>query len=319
MLVESLTLAVDSIPSLGRSTDTLERRYTNEQSAFAQVEDMRVHYRVEGDPEGQTLLLLHGTYSSLHTWEGWVEQLRDRFHIVRLDMPGFGLTGPREHGDHTVRCLVDAVVGVSDHLGLDDVVVVGNSLGGGVGWRLAARRPDLVSGAILIDAGGGTLLCRIIDSLTSPLVAQYALSRAAVRLVINDAYASANSPSHSVVRRYHDLLLRSGNRPAVREIARTYRENHRDHCGSRSLLPSLPSMHEPYSGICDPYCISDIDAPVLFQWGAEDSWLPVRFGRELDERVDESDFIVYEDAGHVPMEERPVETAADARDFLDSL
>jgi pimeloyl-ACP methyl ester carboxylesterase len=78
-------------------------------------------------------------------------------------------------------------------------------------------------------------------------------------------------------------------------------------------------MHDPCSGICDPYCISDVDAPVLFRWGEEDAWLPVRFGHELADRVPESEFVVYDDAGHVPMEERPVETAADAREFLDSL
>jgi pimeloyl-ACP methyl ester carboxylesterase len=148
---------------------------------------------------------------------------------------------------------------------------------------------------------------------------QHGLSKAAVRFVINDAYADTNQPDRETVRRYYDLLLRAGNRPAVREIARTYRADNREHCGDRHLLPTLPSVHEPYAGICDPYCISDVDAPVLFQWGTEDEWLPISFGRDLAARVADSRFHAYEQVGHVPMEERPAETAADARAFVDSL
>jgi pimeloyl-ACP methyl ester carboxylesterase len=171
MLLETLTLAVESVPALGKSTGRLERRYTNERSAFAELGDTRVHYRTAGDPAARTLVLIHGTYSSLHTWEGWVDELADEYHLVSLDMPGFGLTGPRREGEHTVKHLVDTVIRLCELLALDDIVVAGNSLGGGVGWRLAARRPTLVAGLVLLNAGGGTLLCRIVDSLTTPLVA----------------------------------------------------------------------------------------------------------------------------------------------------
>jgi len=318
MVLEPVRLAVEGMPSLGMSTDRLERRYTNEQSSFVTLDDARVHYRSEGNPDGQTLLLIHGTYSSLHTWDGWVDQLRDQFHLVRLDLPAFGLTGPRAEGEHTLTFLVDTVLALCDHLDLEDMVVVGNSLGGGVAWRAAARRPEMVAGAVFIDAGGGTLICRIVDSLASPFITQYALSRLAVRLVIEDAYAQANSPSNETVRRYHDLILRDGNRSAVREIARAYRSDHREHCGSKSFVPGLPSMQEPVAGICDPYCVSDVAAPTLFQWGREDDWLPLRFGEELADRVPDSRLIAYEDAGHVPMEERPAETAADAREFVET-
>ena len=92
-MLEPLTLAVESLPSLPASTDRLERRYTDDHSAFVSVEDARIHHREHGNPDNQTLLLVHGTYSSLQTWDDWVDELVEEYHLVRLDLPGFGLTG----------------------------------------------------------------------------------------------------------------------------------------------------------------------------------------------------------------------------------
>ena len=59
---------------------------------------MSVHVRDEG--QGPPLVLLHGTGSTLQTWDGWVEALKGQRRIVRVDMPGFGLTGPNPAGDY---------------------------------------------------------------------------------------------------------------------------------------------------------------------------------------------------------------------------
>jgi len=313
------TLVVESVPAFTRSTSWLEKKYTDEHSEFVEVRDSRIHYRSEGNEENQTLVLLHGTFSSLHTWDGWVEQLKDEYHLVRLDMPGFGLTGPREKDEHRLEYLVNTVGEFCETLELEDIVVVGNSLGGGVAWRLATWNPDLARGAILIDAGGGTLLCRILDSLTTPLISQLGVSRLMARMVLNDAYGSKATPSTETVRRYHDLVLRPGNRRAARELSRNFRRDHPDACGEKHLVPTPPSFHEPSPNLCDPYCISDMGIPVLFQWGEEDDWLPPSFGRELSARVQRSTFIAYEDIGHLPMEEAPAETAADARQFIQQI
>ena len=319
MLADVITLASETVPTLPRSRDSLERRYTDEHSEYVEVGDARIHYRSHGDPENPTVLLIHGTYSSLHTWDGWVDQLDEELHLVRLDLPAFGLTGPRREGEHTLGYLVDAVGEFCDELGLRELVVAGNSLGGGIAWRLETRRPDLVEGLILIDAGGTTLVSRILDSLTASPLLKYVLTPAAVRLVIEDAYASGRSPSPDTVRRYYDLIRYPGNREAVREIARTYQRDYPDIVDSAPTIPRPPSWHDPRPKVCDPTCIYRVEAPTLFQWGGEDGWLPPSFGRELADQVPNSEFVEYESVGHVPMEEAPAETAADAREFVDSL
>lgn len=299
----------------------LEEKYTNEASSFVNLREARVHYRDEGPRDAPAVVLIHGTYSSLHTWDDWVDEFDDEFRTVRLDMPGFGLTGPRD-GDHTLEELVLTVGALCDHLDLDEVAVAGNSLGGGVGWRLSLERPDLVSRLVLLNAGGATLLSAVSGNLIStvgPMAQRYVTPRIVTRLLLLDAYHDNSMVTTDLVERYHDLLLRQGNRSAVVELARNYERDHYDpdeDVRHDSNLPTLPTSHEAHPDVWDDYDISDVSVPTLFQWGAEDTWLSESFGRELSVRVPQSEFVVYEDVGHVPMEEAPELTAADAMDAM---
>lgn len=313
-----------SLFQLDRSRSTLRDQYTNEHSEFVDVGDARIHYREEGDPDGDTLLLLHGTYSSLHTWDDWVSTLESEFHIVRLDMPGFGLTGPRSNGEHTLEYLIETIGAFCDELGLEEVAVAGNSLGGGVAWRLSLERPDLVGRLLLLDAGGATLLSKLGRGFTpggTDLLPRYLTPRLVVRLILKDAYGDPSLVTTALVRRYHDLVLGAGNRRAVIEIARNYREDHvtiEDSGLFGVQTPTLPSNHdhELSPNVQDGYDIGDVSVPTLFLWGTEDEWLPVSFGRELAAAAPESTFISYDGVGHIPMEEAPVSTATDAKQFL---
>lgn len=305
-----------------RSIEGLERRYANAESEFVQVGDARIHYRDEGNPDGTTLLLLHGTYSSLHTWDEWVTALGDEFRIVRLDLPGFGLTGPRSDGEHTLEYLIEAVGHFCDELGLEDVAVAGNSLGGGIAWRLSLDRPDLVSKLVLINAGGATLLATLKGSLMrygTQYVPRYVTPRLLIRLIIRDAYGDPSKVEPHTVRRYHDLLLRSGNRRAVIEIATNYAAAHHDddieHV-TEPPIPFLPSAYDTSPVVLDEYELAEISVPTLFQWGSEDEWLSLSFGRELADRIPGSTFITYDGLGHIPMEESPSVTATDAAAFI---
>lgn len=305
-----------------KGTTALERAYTDRTSGFVEVGDSRVHYREAGDRSDPTLVLLHGTYSSLHTWDGWVAELEDRYHILRLDMPGFGLTGPRTQGEHTLEYLIETVGKFCDALGVSRVTLVGNSLGGGIAWRLSVERPALVSRLILIDAGGTTLLARLAGNLMSlgtDLVPRYITPRLVIRLIIRDAYGDESKVTPALVRRYHDLLLRPGNRRSVLEVARNYAADHPggeidDPYGSR--LPYLPSSYDPSPHILDTYDIEAVSVPTLFQWGSEDEWLSLAFGKKLAERIPDSHFLTYDGIGHIPMEEAPIPTARDADRFL---
>ena len=59
-----------------------------------------------------------------------------------------------------------------------------------------------------------------------------------------------------------------------------------------------------------------IDMPTLIMWGEEDSWIPVSQGYALEKAISGSKLVVFENAGHVPMEEIPTESVAKYLSFL---
>ena len=93
------------------------------------------------------------------------------------------------------------------------------------------------------------------------------------------------------IDRYYDMALRAGNRQAFIDRVHT---NHTDMSNR----------------------ISEISCPTLIMWGAEDTWVNPEDAHRFDADILDSELIMYEGVGHVPMEEIPVRTAEDALSFL---
>jgi pimeloyl-ACP methyl ester carboxylesterase len=271
----------------------LERRYANGASRFVDVDGARVHYRDEGPRDGPTLVALHGMYSSLHTWDDWVGALADRVRVVRMDLPGFGLTGPTTAGTYDMPYYVDIVEAFCRRLEMDEVALAGNSMGGGVAWRVAAEHPELVDRLLLLDSVGRQVVPDGAEFLVQPgvsIVPRYLTPRAAFREILRDAYGDPSRLERGDVRRYHDLLRRTGNRRAVLSLLRA----------------ASPADVDP----------AEVTCPTLVQWGERDTWLPLSLGEKLAGEIPDGKLRTYEGVGHIPMEEAPAATAADAVEFL---
>lgn len=278
-----------------RPGSCLEDRYTDDASAFVDVGGARIHYRDEGPRDAPVVLALHGVYSSLHTWDRWVDALGDQFRIVRLDLPGFGLTGPNDGGEYDLPYYVQALDAFCEKLGLDTVALAGNSLGGAIGWRFAVEHPDRVRRLVLLDAGRQQLVPSAARLFATPgldVVPRYLTPRATTRAILRDAYGDPEQLTQSVVRRYHDLLLRTGNRRAVIKLAET----------------AEPAPYDP----------TDVACPTLVQWGEQDDWLPPALGERFVHEIRDATMETYPGVGHIPMEEAPERTARDAAAFLQS-
>ena len=111
--------------------EALAPRWAPSPSTFVTVEGLRVHVRDEGartDPV--PVVLLHGTSASLHTWDGWVAALAPARRVIRMDLPGFGLSDGFPSGDYGVPRYVAFLRRLLDQLGVSRAIVAGNSLGG---------------------------------------------------------------------------------------------------------------------------------------------------------------------------------------------
>jgi haloalkane dehalogenase len=113
----------------------------------AVVDGTVISYTDEGT--GPTLVLVHdGLWSFL--WGQAIERLRDQFRVITLDFPGSGLSpaADRPVGLESDSALLEMLV---DRLELSELTLVAHDLGGPVGLGLAARRPDLVTGLVLVN------------------------------------------------------------------------------------------------------------------------------------------------------------------------
>jgi pimeloyl-ACP methyl ester carboxylesterase len=294
-LVAVLVLALAAMVRPDIPLEELRPRYAGGASRFIDVDGRHIHYRDEG--KGPPLLLLHGTSSSLHTWDGWVKALGGTRRTIRLDLPGYGLTGPAPDGDQTPARQARIVAELLTRLGVHQADVAGNSLGGRVALTFALAYPERVRKLVLVDASGlsgqetpGIFKLARVPGLSALL--RWVTPRFLVRKNVEEVYGVDARIREDTVDRYHDIARREGNRAAVIERFRA------------APFPDLDDR------------VSAIRAPTLLLWGARDPWIPLSFGQRLSRAIAGSRLVVYPDAGHVPMEELPEQTARDADAFL---
>jgi len=287
--------------------------FADKQSRYMDVEGLRVHYKLEGvSVHSQApVLLIHGTASSLHTWDAWTKYfVQNGFRVLRVDLPGYGITGAtiyqqedqvhlyesHQHSNLTVDYDVHILTQLLDKLGIDKFNVAGNSYGGRISAELAIRFPSRVQKLVLISSAGlntgrhGFLQLASIPYLSSWVIAF--LTEGLIRRAVYSVYLDPSKVTDQLVQRYHELMLREGNRQA--------------------LLDRMARMT-----LGKPEKFSQIKAPTLIMWGKHDSWISVDHAHKFHSLIAKSKLKLY-DAGHVAMEEIPEQTAADAISFLTS-
>ncbi|NLI69509.1 MAG: alpha/beta hydrolase [Firmicutes bacterium] len=277
--------------------ETLAQEYANEQSRFLEVDGLDVHYRDEG--EGEPLVLLHGWSASLHTWDAWAEILKEDFRVIRLDLPAFGLTGPATDADYSIDYYVDFLDHFLAALDVKESYIAGNSLGGGITWLYAAKHPEKVKKIILLDAAGYKMEMPSITRLAAPefvrSAIKYITPRYAIRFLVGQVYGEKEKITNETVKRYHRLLLREGNREVLFGVL--------DRIQDRS--------NEEVAQL-----LGSVEIPALIMWGEKDAWIAPELADRFEQDLPDARLITYENAGHIPMEEVPEDTAHDARSFL---
>ena len=296
--------AVPLMRAPDREVATLVARWAPPPSDFIDLQGQLVHVRDEG-PRNDPLpiVLLHGTSASLHTWEGWARALRGQRRVIRLDLPGFGLTGPYT-GAFAGRAYTpddDArfTLAVLDALKLQRFAIGGNSLGGEVAWRVALAAPERVDRLVLVDAAGHRfepgavpLGWRIARVPVLNQLFEHLLPRPLVVSGLVNVYGDPNRITEELVDRYFELTLRAGNRRALGERLRAY-----DRGTGEAQIATLK-------------------LPTLILWGGRDRLIAPEFGQRFAREIAGSRLVVFEALGHVPHEEDPAATVEPVKAFL---
>lgn len=295
LLVLAIGVALIIYYSPDRSLEELRDKWSYDNSKFVDIDGMPVHYRING--EGVPLVLIHGTAASVHTWETWTEELQDDFKVISLDMPAFGLTGPNNDGVYSLDFYAEFLDKFLNKIEVDSFHIAGNSLGGAIAWKYTSMYPQKIRKLVLIDASGYP------SNKESPLAFKLAKSKLWQQLLLNftpkslfrasieDVYYNDSLVTDQLIDRYYNLYLRPGNRQAFID-----RVNNK--VGT------------------DPSVIKTIGVPTLIMWGKQDEWISVENAYRFKDDIQGSQLVIYDQAGHVPMEEIPLKSVTDCKAFL---
>ena len=284
-----------------RPLQDLQPRWGFAPSVFVKVDGMRVHLRDEGPQDDPSpIVLLHGTVSSLHTWDGWAQDLKCDRRVIRFDLPGFGLTGPSLDGLYGGENDVQFVIALLDHLNIDRCVLGGNSLGGGISWRTALLHPSRVEKLLLVDANGYPT-CAVSKPLAfylagvplPPWMVRNTLPGVIVEQGLRNVFGDPAKVRSELIVRTRELTQLRGNREAL--IKR----------GHQWLRP--PKL---------AHRIAELKLPTLIIWGRRDRLIPPDNAERFHRDIAGSTMVIFDDLGHMPQEEDPARTVAVVREFL---
>lgn len=274
----------------------LLEKYTNRFSRFLVIDGMQIHYRDEG--EGEPILLLHGAFSSLHTFNDWTNVLKKNgFRIIRLDIPGFGLTGPHPDHIYTIPNHLRILGIFLDMLGIQHCHIAGSSMGGWLTWEFALKYPERTKKIILIDAAG------FLDPKSIPLpfrmaqtpflnrVIKYAINRPMLETFVRQVYFDQSKVTELLLDRYYDLVTRPGNPEAFLMLV------------NGKFKDNTPHLRQ-------------LKAQTLIIWGNDDKWLSVENAYRFHKLIPDSQLIIYKNVGHLPMEEIADISIKDVLNFL---
>jgi pimeloyl-ACP methyl ester carboxylesterase len=299
VVVAWLTLRGPDIPY-----ETLEAKYTDGASRFVDLPGgFHAHYQEEGDPSQPLVVLLHGFGDSFTTWEGWVHELQGKFHIIRLDFPGHGLTRAPAGYQLGIEGLVDFVDAFAAKLALPKFAVAGNSMGGGVAWLLAVRHPDRIDALILADAAGFPNEKPPTEVPLAFKILQYRIGRAILRNIDNRPLISEGLKADV----YDKALITPALVDRWAEFQRAP--------GHRAILMGVDFGAQTQA---TAEMLGTIQVPTLVLHGESDVLIEPASARKFAAAIPGAKLITYPQVGHLPQIEIPQRSAADVGAFLET-
>ncbi len=253
---------------------------------------------------GDTFIFIHGFASASYTWRYLANYYKESSRVICIDLQGFGNSAKPEESNYTLEIQADLVRKFIIDKELTNVTLVGHSFGGSVALSSYIFADELsknrITRMILIDpAAYNQPLPYFISMLRVPVVNQ-----ATLELVPTEI----NSEVVLKELLYNDDLI-------TQEMVDTYsyylRGNQAQNALKKCAMNMIPSNIEE---ITSRY--STIDLPTLIIWGEMDSVIPISYGESLDKALLNSQLINIKNCGHMPQEEKPIETINAINKFL---
>jgi pimeloyl-ACP methyl ester carboxylesterase len=292
-----------SVREMGPSNTNADRDSLRERHAVAEIDGVDLHWVEYGDASDRTpVLFLHGLNDSHLTWRRIASALAGDRRVLALDLPGHGLSG-RPDASYKLEWYAHLVARWLETLGLDQVDVVGHSLGGGVAQALLLEKMGVRIRRLVLAASGGlgkdiawvlrlASLPSVVELFGQPFMAMgTSLALRPWRGVLPDEHIE-------------ELSAMNAREGSARAFSRTVRDVI-DWRGQKQ------SFFERVSEIAEL-------PPITVLWGDVDPIIPIAHGRALAQAVDGVRFEALPGCGHYLHHDAPDAFLRSVRDALDA-
>jgi pimeloyl-ACP methyl ester carboxylesterase len=269
---------------------------------FVDVDGLRVRYRCAGD-RGPVLVLLHGIGRTLEDWSENLLALSGSCRVFALDFPGCGLSD-KPPLPYSIPFLAGFVRDFMRVLGLERVVLIGNSMGGGISLEFSAQFPELLEGLVLVaPAGMGQKGAQFLGLCSIPVFGELIArpSRVGSKRALELLYADRAQRTQARAERDFELSSQPGATRAFLKMLRFMANRH----GAKTEFCSR-SLENAAS----------LRVPTLVVWGVQDQILPVEYAPVAAQTIPGARLQIYDPCGHFPMLERAEEFNALLINFL---
>ena len=279
-----------------RALADLQARYQTTADETLALLGNQVRVRDTGPKDAPAVLLLHGFGASLETWEPWALELSRSLRVVRMDLPGSGLSGPDTLGDYSDARTMALLLALLDQRQLGRVSVVGHSIGGRIAWTFAATHPARVSKLVLVAPDGfaspGFVYGQAAEVPASMALMRYTLPRWMLRKSLEPAYANPAALTDAMLTRYYELMLAPQSRSAMLDRLR-----------QTVLVDPVPLLQ-------------NIQAPTLLLWGEQDAMIPFANAADYQRALPHHRLVSFDQVGHLPQEEASARSLLAVQPFL---
>lgn len=263
---------------------------TAPQEKQATIFGAKIRYLEAGDAAQPIVILLHGLGANAESWQFNIASLAANYHVFALDQIGFGKSD-KPFLKYRVSTYVDFLDKFMSELKIEKAHLVGNSMGGWVAGLYAVKYPNKVEKIVLADAAG-----------IQPPEIEF------------ERIYQLNNSTRDEIRANLKLLFAAPalqNNEALVDQLMTIRTATNDGYTINSLIESIKRKEDFLDAR-----LGEIKKPTLIIWGKQDGLLPVSDGEKFNKGITNSEFVVFDNCGHVPQTEKAADFNKKVLEFL---
>jgi pimeloyl-ACP methyl ester carboxylesterase len=279
---------------------TLNEHHTFFPGYRINVNNVQIYYEYfdHENPNAKVVVLIHGFLSSTISFRQVLPFLMKEYKVIALDLPGFGQSEKSKSFIYKLSNYGQLIIDFLDKLNIQNVILIGHSMGGQICMHAAKKAPRRIEKLILLGC------CSYVKRASRSLIACSYLPLFTWGM---RSWIQKKDVKQNLLSVLHDSKL------VTQELIDGYSKP----ISETAFIDSLIRLLRHREGDMSSEELKDIKQPVLMLWGNEDKVIPVKNGYRLKHDLPNAELIVYKNCGHLLMEEKPQEISNEIVNFIE--